>query len=209
MPAPPKPEKDKSLEALADFRAKAEPHDAFLGLFAILARIQIEIDGGRVTPTTGALEALSHLYERDAAGELKLQEWNEKAAKLTSKMPLVLIPLGAFEALAQGWSRYMAAGPGVTIDRAMQFNKDRGQGISLAPKTINFTLRNFVLAQEVAFYRRMQSRKGRDLSIPQACEHIAAERGLDFSTVKEAYDSEKKYVKQIGELIGDEMETSY
>ncbi len=113
MPAPPKPEKDKSLEALADFRAKSESHDAFLGLIAILTRIGTEIREGGVTSTTAALEALSQIYERDAAGQLTLQEWNENAAKISSIMQTVRIPLWAFEALAQGWGRYITAEPGV------------------------------------------------------------------------------------------------
>lgn len=209
MPAPPKPEKDKSLESLADFRAKAEPHDAFLGLFAILARIQIEIDGGRVTPTTAALEALSQIYERDAAQQLTLQEWNENAAKISSIMQTVRIPLWAFEALAQGWGRYMTAKPSVEFVNAMGFRKGRGQGKTPVPKTLELKLRDFVLAQAVIIYRRVQNRQGIDLATDKACEHVANEHDIGFETVRDAYHAERKNYRAIAALIGDEMDADY
>lgn len=209
MPAPPKPEKDKSLESLADFRAKAEPYDTFLGLFAILARIQIEIDGGRVTPATGALEALSQIYERDAAEQLTLQEWNENAAKISSIMQTVRIPLWAFEALAQGWGRYMTAKPGVEFVNAMGFRKGRGQGKTPVPKTLEQKLRDFVLAQAVIIYRRVQNRQGIDLATDKACEHVANEHDIGFETVRDAYHAERKNYRAIAALIGDEMDADY
>ncbi len=209
MSAPPKPEKDKSLEALADFRAKAEQHDAFLGLIAILTRIGTEIREGGVTPTTAALEALSQIYERDAAQQLTLQEWNENAAKISSIMQTVRIPLWAFEALAQGWGRYMTAKPGVEFVNAMGFRKGRGQGKTPVPKTLELKLRDFVLAQEVIIYRRVQNRQGIDLPIGKACEHVANEHDIGFETVHDAYYAERKNYRRIAKLFGDEMEANY
>lgn len=73
-----------------------------LGLLMMIARIQLAIKVKEVTPSTGAFETLSHIYEADVSNRLNLNEWNRTAARLPMALPSVLIPLWVFEALAKG-----------------------------------------------------------------------------------------------------------
>jgi hypothetical protein len=140
---------------------------------------------------------------------LTLQGWNVNAAKISSIMQTVRIPLWAFEALAQGWGRYMTAKPGVEFVDAMGFRKDRGQGKIPVPKTLEEKLRDFVLAQAVIIYRRVQNRQGIDLAVKKACEHVANEHDVGFETVHDAYYAERENYRRVANLIGDEMDADY